>query len=153
MPVIVIETSLNAPPERCFDAARDIDLHCRSVAHTGERAVDGVTSGLIELGQSVTFEGVHFGIRQRFTAKVTQFERPHSFTDEMTQGAFQAMRHRHEFIAQGQDGQSTLMSDTIEWKSPPGPLGVLADMLFLKSYMHKLITQRALHLKQAIEAD
>jgi hypothetical protein len=27
MPTITIETLLPAPPERCFDASRDLDLH------------------------------------------------------------------------------------------------------------------------------
>src|SRR5687768_6093720 len=133
MPTITVETHIEASVETCFDAARDIGLHCQTVAHTQERAVAGVTSGLIGLGQTVTFEGVHFGIRQRLTARVTKFERPIYFVDEMTQGAFQSMRHVHEFIPQG---QSTLMRDTIEWKSPLGVLGLLADTLFLKRYMH-----------------
>jgi ligand-binding SRPBCC domain-containing protein len=150
MPRIIVETEINAPVEKCFDAARDIGLHCQTVAHTGERAVAGVTNGLIGLGQSVTFEGVHFGVRQRFTAKVTEFERPKYFVDEMTKGAFQSMRHVHEFISQG---QSTLMRDIIEWKSPLGVLGALADTLFLKRYMKSFITKRGLQLKHVIEAD
>src|SRR5688500_7835565 len=106
MPTIIVETKINAPAEVCFDLARNIDLHCQTVSHTRERVVAGVKSGLIGLGQSVTFEGIHFGIRQRFTAKITEFERPKYFVDEMTQGALQFMRHLHEFIPQH---QSTLM--------------------------------------------
>ena len=58
------------------------------------------------------------------------------------------MRHVHEFIPQG---KGTLMRDTVEWKSPLGMLGTIADALFLKRYMHSFITRRALQLKQAIE--
>ena len=50
MPIITVETEIYASVERCFDAARDIGLHCHTVAQTGERAVSGVTSGLIGLG-------------------------------------------------------------------------------------------------------
>lgn len=150
MPIITVETEIYAPVERCFDAARDIGLHCQTVAHTGERAVSGVKSGLIELGQSVTFEGVHFGVRQQFTSTVTEFERPTYFVDEMTRGAFQSMRHVHEFIPQG---KGTLMRDIVEWKSPLGVLGTITDALFLKRYMHTFITRRALQLKQAIESN
>ena len=148
MPKITVETEINASVERCFDAARDIGLHCQTVAHTGERAVAGVTEGLIGLGQSVTFEGVHFGVRQRFTAKVTAFEQPRYFVDEMTKGAFQSMSHTHEFIPHG---RSTLMRDIVEWKSPAGLLGAIADALFLITYMRNLITERGQQLKQAIE--
>ncbi len=54
MPRIEIETWIAAPTDLCFDLARDIDLHIRSTDGTGERAVEGVTSGLIGLGEFVT---------------------------------------------------------------------------------------------------
>ena len=148
MSIIVIETTINASSETCFDAARDIGLHCRTLTHTKERAIAGVTDGLIELGQTVTFEGVHFGVRQHFTAKVTQFERPKYFVDEMEQGVFQSMRHKHEFITRG---GRTLMRDIVEWKSPLGLLGSLADALFLKRYLRRLIRRRGLQLKRLVE--
>jgi ligand-binding SRPBCC domain-containing protein len=148
MPLIVIETRIDAPASRCFDAARDMDLHARTMAHTRERAVAGVTTGLIGPGQSVTLEGIHLGIRQRLTARITQFDPPHCFIDEMTEGAFKSMRHTHEFLPLG---QGTLMRDTVQWTSPRGILGRLADALFLKRYMRKLIAQRGSQLKQALE--
>ncbi len=148
MPRLIVETEIHAPPARCFDAARDITLHCRTVAHTGERAIAGVTHGLIGPGQFVTFEGVHFGIRQRFTAQVTRFEPPHCFVDEMTRGAFKSMSHIHEFLPRA---QSTLMRDIVEWRSPLGLLGRLADVLVLQRHMRRLITIRARHLKEALE--
>ena len=71
MPTIIVQTPINAPIETCFDMARDIALHCSTASRTRERAVAGKTSGLINRGESVTFEAVHFGILQRFTAHVT----------------------------------------------------------------------------------
>jgi len=65
MQTIRITTWIAAPPERCFDAARDLDLHLRSMAHTGERAVAGRTSGLIELGEEVTWRARHFLVTER----------------------------------------------------------------------------------------
>jgi len=47
VPIIRIETVIRAPVERCFDLARDPDLHARSVAHTGERVVSRTGSGLL----------------------------------------------------------------------------------------------------------
>src|SRR5690606_21074152 len=109
MPVITVETLILASPQRCFDLARDIDVHCQSTSATKERAVAGVTSGLIGAGQSVTFEAVHFGVRQRLTSKITEFDAPHRFVDEMVEGAFASLRHVHEFEARG---EHTLMRDT-----------------------------------------
>jgi hypothetical protein len=69
MPVIKLETYIQAPIELCFDLFRDIDLHQSTSSKTKERAIAGRTSGLIELGEEVTFEAVHFGIKQKLTTQ------------------------------------------------------------------------------------
>ena len=101
MPIITIENFINAPAKTCFDKARDINLHCSAVSRTKERAISGITAEFINLGESVTFEAVHFGVPQRFTARVTEFVRSHYFGDEMTKRHFQiyetsakSMKHR-----------------------------------------------------------
>jgi hypothetical protein len=76
MTQIILETFIPAPPQLCFDYARDIDLHCETLKETGERAIAGTTSGRINLGECVTFEGQHFGFLQRLTAKITEMEAP-----------------------------------------------------------------------------
>ncbi|WP_255563230.1 hypothetical protein [Mucilaginibacter sp. 21P] len=81
MPVITLTTIINAPVERCFDISRDIDIHIASTVHTGERAIAGRTSGLIGLGESVTWRAKHFGIWQNLTSKITEFKFPEYFVD------------------------------------------------------------------------
>src|SRR5258706_9790120 len=100
MPTIRLETYIDAPVERCFDLSLSVDLHRHSVAHTRERPVAGVTSGVMKLGDTVTWEAVHFGIKQHLTSKITAYERPYRFTDEMVEGAFQGIHHTHEFVHQ-----------------------------------------------------
>jgi ligand-binding SRPBCC domain-containing protein len=148
MPVIQIETVIRAPIERCFDLARDPDLHERSLEHTGERVVSRTGSGLLGPGDLVTFEGVHLGIRQQLTAQITRFERPHFFEDLMVRGAFQSFRHLHAFqtIECG-----TLMTDRFEYRAPLGPLGRLAERLFLTCYLRRLLMARAAFLKRHAE--
>src|SRR5438046_2193900 len=51
MLVIRLWTPIAAPPERVFDLARSIDAHQDSAEGTQERAVAGVTRGLIGLGE------------------------------------------------------------------------------------------------------
>ena len=85
MPVIVLETIIEAPLERCFDLSRSVDLHMISTAHTSEKAVAGICEGLIGPGQSVTWQARHFGVVQYLTSKITEYERPHRFVDEMQQ--------------------------------------------------------------------
>lgn len=149
MPVICVRLFVAAPAEVCFDLARDVDAHVHSTAQTRERAVDGVTSGLLELGDTVTWEAVHFGVRQRLTARITRFDRPRMFEDEMVRGAFHSFRHTHEFHPT--DG-GTIVVDLFRYVSPLGPLGWLADKLFLERYMRRFLTHRALLLKELAEA-
>jgi ligand-binding SRPBCC domain-containing protein len=150
MPTIRLETIINAPPEKCFDLSLSVEVHTRSTSKTNERAVGGVTTGLLGLGDSVTWEAVHFGIKQHLTSRITKYDRPAMFVDEMVRGAFQSFTHKHEFR---RVGDRTLMLDTFDYKSPLGPLGVLADRLFLERYMRKLLTERAQYIKQVAERD
>ena len=148
MPVIRLVTKINAPIERCFDVARSIDVHARAASKTKERAVAGVTRGLIGPGETVTWEAVHFGIRQRLTTQITKYKYPHLFVDEMVKGVFHSFTHVHKF--QSAPG-GTLMLDEFDYTSPLGPLGRLADKLFLRRYMRSFLQERAAYLKQVAE--
>lgn len=143
-----VETFIGAPAACCFDAARDLDLHMHSVAHTGEKAVAGRTSGLIELGEEVTWRARHFGIVQRFTSKITAFDRPRHFQDAMQRGAFKTFVHDHYFE---EEGGRTRMLDVLEFSAPLGPLGRLAERLVLGRYLRRLLEIRAATIKQAAE--
>lgn len=144
-----IVTTIAAPIEVCFDLARDIDFHTRSLGETGERAVAGCTTGLIGMGESVTWEAKHLGVRQRLTAEVTAFDRPAYFRDVMTRGAFKSFAHDHRFEAR--DG-GTVMTDEVEFRSPLGPLGRLVDWLFMAGYLRRLLEGRCQALKREAEA-
>ena len=148
MPVITILTTVRASVERCFDASRDLDLHLESMGHTGERAVGGKTSGLIALGEQVTWEGRHFGIRQRFTSKITAFDRPRYFQDSMIRGAFHSFVHDHYF--EPADG-GTIMKDVLTFRSPLGPLGAIVDRLVMTRYLTRMLTRRNDVLKRILE--
>lgn len=148
MPEIFIETPIHAPAEVCFDLMRDIRIHTETTAQTHEKAVAGVTDGMIGLGQTVTFEGTHFGIRQRLTVEVTEFDRPRLFIDEMTEGRFRSFKHIHEFV---RVRSGTLMRDTIIWTSPLGLLGRIVDKLILERHLRNLVTNRNVKLKKLAE--
>jgi ligand-binding SRPBCC domain-containing protein len=153
MAVIRLETVIAAPVERCFDLARDLDFHLRSLAHTGERAVAGRTSGLFELGESVTWEARHFGVRQRLTTKITAMDRPRYFRDEMTAGAFAAFVHDHCFEQRVGAGPSvTVMTDELVFRSPCGLLGRVVDALVMGRYLRRLLEGRNWELKREAEA-
>lgn len=150
MPKVIIETLIAAPPERCFDLARSIEAHCSTSAFTSERAVlPGKLAGLLELGDTVTFEGRHLGVKQRLTARITAFDRPNRFIDEQVRGAFAWLRHIHEFEAAG---IGTLMRDIVEWKSPLGVLGRIADLVAVRPHLRSFITRKQAALKELAES-
>jgi ligand-binding SRPBCC domain-containing protein len=150
MPIIELVTFIAAPMERVFDLARSIDLHTASTAGTGERAVAGVTSGLIGLGEEVTWRARHFGVWQSLTVRITAFERPNHFADAMLRGAFRRMEHDHYFEP---SSGGTAMRDVFTYEPPLGILGRIADFLFLERYMRSFLNERNRAIKAAAESD
>ena len=149
MPTIRLHTSIHAPPERCFDLSVSVDLHAQSQAHAHERPIAGVLAGEMRLGDTVTWEAVHFGIKQHLTSQITAYERPAQFTDEMVAGIFERLHHTHIFLPQP-DG--TLMVDIFTFRAPLGILGRLAETLFLTRYMQGLLLSRNRYLKHVAES-
>ncbi len=149
MPVIDFTTAIEAPIARCFDLARSIDFHQVTTSDTGEKAVAGRTTGLIEQGESVTWRAKHLGVWQQLSVRIVEMDRPRHFRDEMVRGAFARMCHDHEFV---QDGNTTRMRDRFAFEAPLGPLGWLANRLFLEAYMRRFLLQRARILKEAAES-
>ena len=136
----VCRTQSTLPPERLFDLARSIDVHVDSQKGSGERAVAGVTSGLIGQGQEVTWRARHFGLPLTMTSRVTALDFPRSFTDEQVRGPFRSFRHVHEFEpAPG----GSIMTDRVEFSAPFGLLGRAAEKLVLRPYLQRLIRDRA----------
>jgi ligand-binding SRPBCC domain-containing protein len=150
MPVIELTTMIKAPLGRCFHLARSIDLHKLSTADTREEAVAGVTSGLIGMGQQVTWRATHFGITQNLTSEITAFKYPSYFRDEMLQGPFKKIVHDHIF--EESDGV-TLMRDRFEFESPGGIIGRAFNRLVLAKYLKTLLEKRNHMIKEVAEGE
>ncbi|MBD1537656.1 SRPBCC family protein [Pseudarthrobacter sp. NKDBFgelt] len=135
----VCRTQSSLPPERLFDLARSVDAHVESQKGSGERAVAGVTSGLIGAGQEVTWRARHFGIPLTMTSRVTHVDFPRSFTDEQVRGPFRSFRHVHEFEA---TPGGCIMTDRVVFTAPFGFLGRAAGKLVLRPYLQRLIRDR-----------
>src|SRR5579862_877171 len=128
-------TLIHAPRERCFDLGRSVEVHLAGNVHFGESAVaeSGVTSGLVNLGQRVTWRAKHFGVWHRLTSEITAIDRPAWFQDCMVNGIFRFMRHDHFFHAV--TGGETEMRDVFCFAAPLGVLGRIAEITFLRRYM------------------
>jgi ligand-binding SRPBCC domain-containing protein len=150
MASIRVETLIEAPIERCFDLARSVEAHVASTAKTAERVVGGKSDGLFELGDSVTWEARHFGLRLRQGSTITRSEPPHVFVDEGTSGPLGHFRHVHQFVP---EHGATLMVDKFEYELPLRLGGGLADRLVVERHVRRLLTDRAAYLKQEAEAE
>lgn len=148
MTLITLETKIQATIELCFDLSRDIGVHLQSAEHTGERVVTGRTNGLCEPGDTITWEAVHFGVRQRLTVQITNVEPPVMFADRMLKGAFKSMKHEHYY--ESVEG-FTLMTDKFYYETPFGLLGKLFDKIALKKHMTNFLLKRNQMLKELAE--
>ncbi|PTL74651.1 cyclase [Rathayibacter caricis DSM 15933] len=126
-----------------FDRARDIGLHTASQSAADERAVAGVVTGLIGLGEEVTWRARHFGVPLLLTSRITAFDAPHRFVDEQVRGPFARFRHEHLFEA---DGTGSVMIDRLEYAAPLGPLGGIAERLVVTRHLRRLLQARGAFL-------
>lgn len=143
-------TRTSTPKSALFDRARSIETHTDSMAKSREEAVGGRTSGLIALGEEVTWRAWHFGVPLQMTSRITEMKQPDYFVDEQVQGPFRRFRHVHEF---NQDSAGTTMVDRIEFTAPFGPLGRLMEKLVLARYLRNLIETRNRHLAGNLTPD
>jgi ligand-binding SRPBCC domain-containing protein len=148
MALIHLTTFITAPVERVFDLSRSINLHRISTAQTGEKAIAGITNGLINEGETVTWQAKHLFKLRSFTSKITTMQRPDFFVDEMIQGDFKSFKHEHHFKSVE---NGTIMIDKVEFESPYAGAGKLFNKLFLTNYMKELLVKRNSVIKEYSE--
>lgn len=149
MGVIRIETVIKAPIQRCFDLSRSVELHVLSTVQTNERAIAGVTSGLMKLDDVVTWEARHFGIKQKLTVKIVAFQEPNHFRDSQVRGIFHSFDHDHYFK---ETAEGTLMRDVFSFKCPFGLLGKIADPV-INWHLDSFLKARNRVIKEVAESD
>jgi ligand-binding SRPBCC domain-containing protein len=135
MPTIHLTTFIEAPVKRVFDLSRNITLHKKSMEKTGETAIAGVTSGLINLNETVTWQAKHLFKTRIFKSRISAMTPYSFFEDEMVAGDFRNVKHEHHFkpIANG-----TIMIDYFHFETPYGSLGKLINKIYLTTYLKNL---------------
>ena len=146
-------TIIDAPIQRSFDLARSVEVHLLANIHSGEQAlaIGGVTSGLPELSQRVTWRAKHFGLWHNVTTEYTAMQYPTYFQATMVTGIFRSMQADHYFrtLPSG----ATEMKDDFRVAAPLPFLGPLAEILFLRRYMLMLLRERNTVIKQLAESN
>lgn len=141
----IIVTDADVSAQQLFAISLDIDAHVSSMQQSDERAIAGVTSGEIGLGETVTWRARHFGIWFTMTSKITELNQPTRFVDQQVRGPFKSFVHEHRFESAG-DG--CRMTDTITVGSPV--FGRLVERTILVPYLRRLITLRNTQLLAAL---
>ncbi|MFN7913448.1 MAG: SRPBCC family protein [Bacteroidota bacterium] len=149
MPTIELKTKISAPIERCFLLSLSVDLHQLSTKETNERAIAGVTKGLMKLNDVVTWRAKHFGIYQNMTSKVSEYDYPKYFVSEMVKGAFKKLHHQHKFEWTGNE---TIMTDIFYFEAPFGISGELFSKFILTNYMKSFLIKRNNTIKEIAES-
>jgi len=148
MTTINLSTKIKAPLKTVFDLSRNIDIHMESMGYTQEKAIAGRISGHIELGEIVTWEGKHFGLRIQHESIITAMESPTYFVDEMKKGHFKWLKHEHIF----KEGNGiTIMIDKFCYQTPYGIFGKLFDWLLLEKHLTTILEKRSVHIKNISE--
>lgn len=139
MPTIHLTTFIAAPVEIVFDLSRNISLHKISMQKSGEVAISGITSGLINLDETVTWKAKHLFKTRFFTSRIIEMKPYEKFTDKMIRGNFVSFQHEH-FFKPADNG--TIVIDIVSFESPHGWIGKIINKFFLASYIEKLIKNR-----------
>lgn len=148
MSEIHISTVIDAPMQEVFQLSLDIDFHQESASQTQEKAIAGLTSGIIGLGETVTWRGKHFGFWLTHKSIISAYKAPNYFVDEMVSGHFKEFRHEHFFR---ESNKKTIMTDMLSYEVPYGISGRIIDRLFLKKYLTKFLKMRNLAIKKSLE--
>ena len=149
MTTINLITTINASKEIAFNISRDVDVHQKSASPTKERAIAGITSGLINYNETVTWRGKHFGFYLTHKSRITAMSHYDYFVDEMEEGKFKSFKHEHFFE---EKNGVTIMKDKLQYEIPFGFFGQLFDFMFLKKHLKNFLLERNKVLKELAES-
>ena len=150
MHFIHLTTFIAAPIERVFDLSRSISLHKISAISTDEKAIAGITAGLINENETVTWQAKHLFKTRRFTSRISSMQKPFHFTDVMVSGDFKSFLHEHHFKA---TDNGSIIIDMISFEAPYGLIGRLFSSLYLKNYLEKFLIHRNAVIKDYAESE
>ncbi len=142
------KTLVRAPIERCFLLSTNLEIVERELRM---HPVRGRTSGLVEDGDTVRWEGWQFGLPQFHESLIEAFHLPVFFRDRMIAGRFASFEHDHHFADQG-DG-TVLLRDEIRFSMPLGWPGALVGKWVLEPHIRGLMQRRFRLLKRISETE
>jgi len=80
-----------------------------------------------------------YGVPIRWKTRIESFDPPRKFTDIQLRGPYALWYHEHEFLEV--DG-GTMVVDRVDYKAPLGPLGWIAERLFVRRSVEGIFAYR-----------
>ena len=99
------------------------------------------SGGLPAAGALLEYKLRLHGLPINWTTRIESWEPPHGFVDTQLKGPYSLWHHTHEFEPDG-DG-ATVIHDRVRYAIPLGPLGELANLLFVRRDLRRIFDYRA----------
>ena len=89
--------------------------------------------------------------RVGWVARITEFAWNSHFCDEQLKGPFRSWKHCHGIVAETRDGvNGTLITDEVKYSLPGGPLGSLANAVFVRRQMEANFAYRQRRVEEIL---
>jgi ligand-binding SRPBCC domain-containing protein len=158
MPTVQFETAIAAPLLKVWEFHQDPRTSLANITPSDQQAViEHVDEPMIEGSRVIINTRGPLG-RIRWVAKIVEIVPPHAvvfgeearFVDEQESGPFKYWRHAHEF--ERIDENTTRIVDTITYRLPLGPLGWLADRLYVAPKLRRMFAYRHEATRRTLES-
>lgn len=101
----------------------------------------------VQPGTRIQYRLRLFGIPFGWHTLIEQFEPNRRFVDIQERGPYTLWHHLHEFLP---DGLETVMLDTVTYRLPLGPLGVVAHELFVRRMLGHIFDYRRRRVEELL---
>jgi len=85
------------------------------------------------------------GIPINWMTEITSVNAPYRFVDTQLVGPYKVWHHQHHFV---ETSQGTMMTDIVNYSIPFGPLGGIADKLFVQAKLKAIFDYRTEKINQ-----
>jgi ligand-binding SRPBCC domain-containing protein len=157
MPTLEFETTIAAPLEKVWAFYQDVNASLPALTAAEEGLTIESADVPVRVGSKIVLHvNGPFG-RVRWVGRIVENQPPHAvvfgeearFVDEQESGPFKFWRHEHEF--ERVDEKSTRVVDRLTYRVPFGPIGWLADAVFVRPKLKRLFRYRHDHLRRLLE--
>jgi ligand-binding SRPBCC domain-containing protein len=138
MPTIEFEVTVASPLAAVWAFFEDVPTSLPALTSAEEGLIVDASDLPVRVGSRIVL-GMNGPLgRVRWVARIVEHVPPHPvvfgeearFVDEQEEGPFKHWRHAHEFEAQGD--KTTRVLDRITYRVPLGPIGWIADRVYVR---------------------